>query len=624
MKIFLSLFVLLLTACASDAQVAQYSTMQAATATAQVIHATSTATARVISATQTQAAWQVQATGTTVAQDAIILAGIAAQTQQAGSVQATQDARQATQSAATASAQAVTATAEAAQTATAAVRAQRTEAARSLLETQAAQSTATLQALAVSGTQDALSSARLARQATQTADAEMFALQLQDINLQRSVQSTRVALDLQRMEVTNNALAVSPYIIGSLLLGLLIWLAWRFGQVESNRRKRIDDLVIDERGGALNVLVPGRSFDPALVSSKAGVVIRQVAPELQAQVTQRDQAIAALKAAGGTSSQAARLMDAEPSAPVTIREIHAPPDWAEIGSRKAGLLLLGSGETGQVTARQDTPHVLLAGQTGSGKSTAMRSIITQHLLDGRRVTVLDKSGRDYGVFGAWATVITIDAGDPGAAINRLVSYMRSAWQEVLRRQHEAKPAWRGIIDVLVVDELDNWQDISQDADTSSHRLWQYPRMISREGRASGIYLLAASQNPTAQNISIDLRRNCTPVAFRLGDNAASQIVIGSPEATGLETGHFIVRLGANVRGIGYNPSDQDILSALRNIKNPGRPEWLLDAQNAPAPEESWREKARRLYAEGMSISAIAQTVKRNYYDTQAAVQAKKS
>jgi acetyl/propionyl-CoA carboxylase alpha subunit len=35
------------------------------------------------------------------------------------------------------------------------------------------------------------------------------------------------------------------------------------------------------------------------------------------------------------------------------------------------------------------PHVLMAGQTGSGKSTGMRSIITQHLLDGRRVTILE-------------------------------------------------------------------------------------------------------------------------------------------------------------------------------------------------------------------------------------------
>lgn len=372
-----------------------------------------------------------------------------------------------------------------------------------------------------------------------------------------------------------------------------------------------------------------------MLNAQSGVVLQPASEAAQVEVDRLDAMVRALRALAESGAmlpvqQAVKMMDqpAQLSAPALIGQVPETADWRAMGSRQNGLLLLGAGESGLVTARQDTPHVLMAGQTGSGKSTGMRSIITQHLLDGRRVTILDKSGRDFGIFGEYATVITFDATEPEAAINSLVAHMKAAWSEVIRRQRSGQARWQGMVDVLVVDELDNWQDISQDTDTSAKRLWQYPRMIAREGRSSGIYLLLASQNPTAASIDISMRRNCTPVAFRLADRAASQIIISSPDAVGLPTGQFIAALASNTRGMGFNPSDDQILTALRGVRNPGRPEWLegiVDSSLYPVAgsqmpaEETWVEKAQRLYAGGMAVSRVARVLGRNYYDTQAAL-----
>ncbi len=430
----------------------------------------------------------------------------------------------------------------------------------------------------------------------------------------------------QRADFVKYAWAVAPLVL--LAIGVAAGL-WGFKVMSSVRPIQRDAngmapvMVIDGK-----VMIPDRAVFP--VMDPRNPLLAPV--NVQARIAENDQKVQALRQLGagkGTKpATAMRLMTPSetPAAPVVIRELPQQADWRALAARPNGRLLLGAGEAGLVTARQDTPHVLLAGQTGSGKSTGMKSIITQHLLDGRRVTILDKSGRDFGVFDDLATVITLDASNPNQAISELIGYLQAAWVEVLRRQRESRPTWKGITDVLVVDELDNWQDITMDSRTAPSRLWQFPRMISKEGRASGVYLLAASQNPTAQSIDIGMRRNCTPVAYRLADRAASQIIISANDAVGLPTGQFIAALENNVHGVGFNPSDDEIRATLQGVRPLGRAEWL-DAEPMvlePAPQaremgESWQDKARRLHEEGLAISRVARMIGRNYYDTQAAI-----
>ncbi len=600
-----------LAGCVSQAQVQMRADAQAATLTAGAGLQTATAAAARQQATGTAAALAVaQAEADQAYLAAALRVTQLAMTQTAASA-ATQAAAEATRQAQELERQSRQATAQAqSQERTQAVQATGTAQAwvvvQATLEAGRAAGTSTAQAGMAQATGTAQAAAWYQGQTQEAVDlaATVSAGQARVLEADAMGRETERALTTRRAEAINEVAPWGMLALVGVVVAFLLWLAWRLGRVEAVRQGVVTDprtgavlAVLDERSGRLAVMLPGRSVGPALISAGNQVATMEVGEAVQAEVTRRDQVIGALRALPETlaSERLARqaLQEGQPiEAPAVLRMTPERVDWGELGRRPAGTLLLGAGSEGLVTARQDTPHVLVAGQTGSGKSTAMRSIITQHLLDGRRVTVLDKSGRDYEVFQGWARVITIDAQDPQEAIERLMRYMRAAWTEVIRRLPQSRPVWRGVVDVLVIDELDNWQDIGLDAETSAKRLWQFPRMISREGRASGIYLLAASQNPTAQNISIDMRRNCTPVAFRLADAAASRIIIDTPEAVGLPTGHFIASLQERVRGVGFNPNDEQIRAALRGVPRRDPAEWLEAELAQPSAQEQAGELER--------------------------------
>ena len=467
------------------------------------------------------------------------------------------------------------------------------------------------------GTAQAVKATASSASITSTADALRSSLQIAAVQ----AQSTQVALAVERDEFTNHVKAASPWVAAAMLVGLLVPLGWRIGGAVVGQQKVVRDaagdpaFIADQTGPRLNVIDTSRLAYGIASSSSAGVQAPVLSEEYQLRLNAMS-LLGRLTAPTAVNDE----LSIKPVAPVAL--IPSRAEWSDMQKRRYGQMLLGVGtdEVGQVIARMDTPHILLAGQTGSGKSTEMRTIIAQHLLDGRRVTILDKSGRDFEVFDGLAHIERLDATNPEAAIARLIGVMRAAWNEVLHRQRGGR--WKGMTDVLVIDELDNWQDVSADASLTARRLWQYPRMIAREGRASGFCLLAASQNPTAANISLDLRRNCTPVAFRLADSAASRVVIDGDEAVGLETGQFVALLGKPTRGVAYNPTDNDLGSVLAHCKPAGVPDWLLDPVDVDkTASETWQATAARLYTEGKSISWIASHVRHNYYDTQAAIKA---
>ena len=76
-----------------------------------------------------------------------------------------------------------------------------------------------------------------AAEATKTAESTLFAMQVADLNFQRASNQTQVALDLDRKELTNTALAFAPYLLAMFILTPLACIIVRFGQVEVNLLK---------------------------------------------------------------------------------------------------------------------------------------------------------------------------------------------------------------------------------------------------------------------------------------------------------------------------------------------------------------------------------------------------
>ena len=74
-------------------------------------------------------------------------------------------------------------------------------------------------------------------------------------------------------------------------------------------------------------------------------------------------------------------------------------------------------------------------------------------------------------------------------------------------------------------------------------------------RKSGIHLALAVQNPTWQSLDLGIRRNCTPLTFRVNGGDASRVILNTPGAEALGNRQFLTVMGGLERGVAFAPGD---------------------------------------------------------------------
>jgi DNA segregation ATPase FtsK/SpoIIIE-like protein len=140
-------------------------------------------------------------------------------------------------------------------------------------------------------------------------------------------------------------------------------------------------------------------------------------------------------------------------------------------------------------------------------------------------------------------------------------------------------------------------------------------MIAAEGRKAGVHLALALQDPTHKSLDLRIRRNCTPLAFRVKDGEASRVILGAGGAEGLAPRQFLTVLGVSggnatvTRAVAFAPDDEQITTFLirRSVVSHPRPDWLQ--LPAPVVEEKTTiivEQIRQLRAQGHSLNSIQQ------------------
>lgn len=191
----------------------------------------------------------------------------------------------------------------------------------------------------------------------------------------------------------------------------------------------------------------------------------------------------------------------------------------------------------------DSPHLLVAGTTGSGKSVALESIlhalcrypverISLFLVDPKGTELLDFA-EDPRVVGQ----IGMDAQDAIAMLEVSVEEMQRRYglfRTVRARSlgdynrsvsaEEALP-WRVVV-------LDEYADLTSDPDdkTSIERLL---RRLAQKARAAGIHVIVATQRPSADVVSTTIRSNFpAQLALRVKTATDSRIIL---DETGAET-----------------------------------------------------------------------------------------
>ena len=102
------------------------------------------------------------------------------------------------------------------------------------------------------------------------------------------------------------------------------------------------------------------------------------------------------------------------------------------------------------------------------------------------------------------------------------------------------------------------------------------RRLAADARKSGIHLALAVQNPTWQSLDLGIRRNCTPLTFRVNDGDASRVILNAPGAEALGKREFLTVTGNLERVVAFAPSDEQIAAFLASRQTPGlpRPDWL--------------------------------------------------
>lgn len=436
----------------------------------------------------------------------------------------------------------------------------------------------------------------------------------------------------ERSATTNQLYALAPYVVG----GLFLALAWKFISMMV-RRYGVMTIPLDGRGNPHPMLdvVDGVAFDADRMANAAIVtrrkdVIRLLPPvtaDRQDAVTRDDQAIDLRTRSATLRRISDQLPKALPEVAPAIVEADdvSLPDWSQIENWDGKSLPLGVGRSGLITAQAASPHILVAGKTGSGKTLYMlRTLITASLAKGEQVINLGYSDSGFGVFGSHPNYHSMKLEQAGDIIPCLQNVYRElrARMDMIGGSSMDWDHWRDGTPPLpfvriVMDELGNMAEdlYLSDGQNATRDLWRWVAMIANEGRKVGLRFAAALQDPTARSMDLRFRRNCTLVAFQQGDAAQSTAFLGTTGAEQLQIGRFMARVDGVTIGGGFAPTDEQIMQYLNNHSAPivGKPQWLAFEDvpqprliNDPSSEiEILAESIRDQWQAGMSGTFVA-------------------
>ncbi len=194
---------------------------------------------------------------------------------------------------------------------------------------------------------------------------------------------------------------------------------------------------------------------------------------------------------------------------ITIEQIGTRP----IGQHYWVVGLLESGATAVVDLRK-TPHALVAGVTGSGKTNAILGAVTQLSEGGADIVLIDgKSGESFyrveNVSGVIAPSAKTEA-QARDALRYVISVMNDRYARI-NTDNDFKRL------VVVIDELQ----------TFAQPLQAEIAEIVTKGRAANISVIMGTQHPSLENTGKTTRRNATlRVVFRVEDRHSSAAALG--------------------------------------------------------------------------------------------------
>ncbi|MFI5845621.1 FtsK/SpoIIIE domain-containing protein [Catenuloplanes sp. NPDC051500] len=258
------------------------------------------------------------------------------------------------------------------------------------------------------------------------------------------------------------------------------------------------------------------------------------------------------------------------------------PELARQSNPGALSFLLGMAPSGDVRVEDlaRLPHLLVAGATGSGKSVLLRGLLcclaAIRTPDQLQILLVDPKGVDFEPFEQLPHLVDNRiVTDPGDAIKMLGDTLARevAWRRETLKTSGATSALEfyekgGTLEQLpqMVILVDEFADLAASLDRTARQAFM--QLIQRFGqltRAFGIYLVLATQRPSVQVITGDIKANLTArVALKVQSAIDSTTILGRGGAEALrDQGDLLFDHGGKTERLqGFYTSPEDVRNVL--------------------------------------------------------------
>ena len=186
------------------------------------------------------------------------------------------------------------------------------------------------------------------------------------------------------------------------------------------------------------------------------------------------------------------------------------------------------------------PHKLIGGDSGSGKSILLKTVLWQHIKRNNKVIIADfKGGVDFSDGWHQLTEIITDEERLLAKLEEIVAEMKNRKELFLTNKVKNIGEYRQKIGsdmpriIFACDELAELMDktgASKEKKALLDGIELQISSIARLGRAFGIHLVLATQRPDANTIPSQVKSNIGCRVMGRGDATLSTIVIGDGRA----------------------------------------------------------------------------------------------
>jgi|GEM_PF-3260985 len=309
---------------------------------------------------------------------------------------------------------------------------------------------------------------------------------------------------------------------------------------------------------------------------------------------------------------------------VRLKDILTSPEFVLHDSP----LYIGLGEdiggTAVYTDILTMPHGLIAGQTGSGKSvcinTLLISILYKATPDDVRLMLIDPKRVEmtpYNDIPHLVTPVITDEKKAATALSWAVDEMERRYdlfakngvrdiQTFNKRRYEFKTAYDKIpYIVIVIDELADLMMVS------ANEVEDCIMRLTQKARAAGIHLIVATQRPTVDVVTGTIKSNIpTRMAFAVAQANDSRVILDRNGAESLlGRGDMLISQNGDKtqRVQGSFVDDAEVLRVVEAVKAQGAPRYLIAEEALEKRLEMNSQSEDPLEYEAMMLFVTKQT-----------------